>query len=193
MGCKAIIIVQGYLASGKSTFARRLSEKLAVPCFVKDTFKIALCASVPIDNREESSRFSAVTFDAMMYAAEKLMEAGYPVIVEGNFVPAGVKAVNEADVIRSLIEKHAYKPLTYRFIGDTRVLHERFVKREGSAERGRVNTMFSEVLYDDFNRWCLNLDGFNVGGEVITVETTDFNKVDFEKLFCAAQRFIEAA
>ena len=38
-----IIIVEGYLASGKSTFALKLSESLTIPYFIKDTFKIALC------------------------------------------------------------------------------------------------------------------------------------------------------
>lgn len=37
-----IIIVEGYLASGKSTFALKLSESLTIPYFIKDTFKIAL-------------------------------------------------------------------------------------------------------------------------------------------------------
>ena len=75
-----MIVVGGYLASGKSTFAVRLSEALNVPYFAKDTFKVALCENILINNREESSRFSVVTFDAMMYAAERLLEVGYPVI-----------------------------------------------------------------------------------------------------------------
>ena len=92
----SIIIVQGYLAAGKSTFARELARELSIPCFVKDTFKIALCQSVQIDSREVSSRFSAVTFDGMVYAAERLMEAGVPLILEGNFLPAGIKKTDEA-------------------------------------------------------------------------------------------------
>ena len=53
-----IIIVTGYLAAGKSTFARRLSEALNVPYLIKDTFKIALCESASVISREESSRLS---------------------------------------------------------------------------------------------------------------------------------------
>lgn len=57
-----LIVITGYLASGKSTFARTLSERLRVPCFIKDTMKIALCESLGPISKTESSRFSAVTF-----------------------------------------------------------------------------------------------------------------------------------
>jgi len=85
-----IIIVTGYLAAGKSTFARRLSEAVNIPCIIKDTFKIALCESISLISKEESSRFSAVTFNGMMYVTERLMEAGQSLIIEGNFTPAGL-------------------------------------------------------------------------------------------------------
>ena len=39
---KTIIVIVGYLASGKSTFARLLSKIISIPYIVKDTFKIAL-------------------------------------------------------------------------------------------------------------------------------------------------------
>lgn len=176
---KGLIVVTGYLAAGKSTFARLLSEAVKVPCFVKDTFKIALCESVPITNREEGSRFSAVTFDAMMYAAERLMERDCPIIIEGNFVPAGIKKKDEAAVIRALAKKHSYKTLTYKFSGDTRVLYDRYIERNRLPERGDANRDFVEPTYEVFDGYCRNLDGFDIGGEVITVDTTDFAKTDF--------------
>jgi len=91
---KKIIIIEGYLASGKSTFALRLSKDIRVPCFVKYTFKIALCSNISIPDKRESSRFSTITFDGMMYAAERLIEMDCPVIIEGNFVPFGVKKID---------------------------------------------------------------------------------------------------
>lgn len=49
---KKIIIIEGYLASGKSAFAQQLSRAVNVPCFIKDTFKSALCKNISIANRE---------------------------------------------------------------------------------------------------------------------------------------------
>jgi predicted kinase len=189
MGGK-IIIVEGYLASGKSSFALRLSRVLNIPYFIKDTFKIALGANLPVDYQAEGSRFSAVTFNAIIYAAERLMETGVPFIIEGNFVPAGVKPVDEAGMIKALTEKYAYKPLTFKFTGDTRVLHKRYVERNDSPERGDANRFHGETPFDVFEVYCRNLNAFDAGGEVITVDTTDFSAVDYDYLIELARFFL---
>lgn len=54
---RKVIIIEGYLSSGKSTFALQLSKKLNIPYLVKDTFKKALYKNNSITNREESSFF----------------------------------------------------------------------------------------------------------------------------------------
>ena len=188
---KKIIIIEGYLASGKSTFAKQLSKQINIPYLIKDTFKIALCANIEIPNRAEGSRFSTVTFDAMMYVVERMFETGSPIIIEGNFVPAGVKKVDEAGVIRQLIDQYGYDSLTFKFTGDTKVLHKRFVEREETAERGQVNKIGSEVTCDEFNTWCHNLDSFNVGGEIVEVDTSDFDLVDFDSYYELAGQFMK--
>jgi len=187
-----IIIIEGYLASGKSTFARRLSKEINVPYLIKDTFKIALCDSIQITNREDGRRFSAVTFDAMMYVAERLIETGYPIIIEGNFVPAGIKKTNEAGVIKALINKYPCQSLTYKFMGDTRILYDRYIEREKTLERGDANRDFTEIAYEDFNRYCHDLDNFNLDGEIISIDTTDFEMVDFENHIKTAYLFLNA-
>lgn len=187
-----IIIVEGYLASGKSTFALKLSESLKIPYFIKDTFKIALCENISVNDRNESSRFSAVTFDGMMYAIERLFEVGYPVIIEGNFVPEGVKRIDESKIIRGIINKYSCKLLVFKFSGDTKILHRRFIERERLPERGQVNKMGFEPSYTEFDAWCHNLDKFDVGGKVIKIDTTDFSKVNFERYIEVARLFIDS-
>lgn len=185
-----IIIIEGYLASGKSTFAELLSETLKVPCLIKDKFKTSLCRSISVGDRKESSRFSAVTFDGMMYVAEQMLKAGIPLILEGNFVPAGVKAVDESEEIRRLIKKYDCGVLTFQFVGDTRILYGRFTEREELPERGQANRIGRAVSYDEFHRWCHNLDPFDVGGKVIRTDTTDFDRVDFTGLINIAGKFL---
>ncbi|MBT9777744.1 hypothetical protein GPL15_14665 [Clostridium sp. MCC353] len=187
---KKIIIIQGYLASGKSTFALKLSKSINVPYLIKDTFKIALCENITVADRKESSRFSTVTFDAMMYVTERMLEAGYPIILEGNFMPGGIKKVDESMCIKRLIDKYGYSSLTFQFTGDPQVLYKRFIDREKTPERGQVNTMGYVPSYDEFNKWCHNLDNFNVGGELVKVDTTDFSAVDFNNHLELARRFI---
>jgi hypothetical protein len=78
-------------------------------------------------------------------------------------------------------------------MGDTRVLHRRFVERENTPERGNVNKMFAEVLFCDFDGWCRNLDSFDVGGKVMRIDTTDYSKVDYQCLIETARKFLNDA
>lgn len=187
---KKIVIIEGHLASGKSTFARQLSKSINVPYLIKDTFKMALCKNVSITNKDEKSLFSAVTFDAMMYVIERMFETGNPIIIEGNFVPAGVKYVDEAGVIKELINEYGYTPLTFKFTGDTRILYKRFIEREQTIERGQANKIGIDVPYETFDKWCHNLDNFNVGGKIIRVDTTDFNTIDFNNYIEEVRKFL---
>lgn len=184
---RIMIVICGYLAGGKSTFARMLSKELNVPCFIKDTFKIAICEHISVISKADKSRFSTVTFDAMMYAAERLMETGLPVIIEGNFVPKGVKSVDEAGVIQALVDKYQYQTLVFKFTGNTRVLCDRFNAREKLPERGDVNRGDSELSYDVFDAYCRSLDAFDVDGITIHVNTTDFTSIEFEGLIDTAR------
>lgn len=187
---KKIIIIEGYLASGKSTFALQLSKALNIPYLIKDTFKIALCKNISVVNRIESSIFSTVTFDGMMYVTERMLETNTPVIIEGNFVPAGVKKIDEAGAIKRLVAKYNYTSLDFKFMGNTMVLHQRFLQREKTAERGEVNKIGMDVSYDTFNQWCHNLDDFDIGGKTIRVDTTDFFNVDFNTFIKSTKEFM---
>ena len=68
-------------------------------------------------------------------------------------------------------------------------LHHRFIDREKTEERGNANKLGFDVQFDDFDRWCHNLDAFEVDGDIVEVDTTDFSKVDFEHLVDVAKEF----
>lgn len=186
-----IIVIEGYLASGKSTFALQLSRTLNIPYLIKDTFKIALCKNISVASRIESSIFSTVTFDGMMYVTERMLETNTPVIIEGNFVPAGVKKIDEAGAIKHLVTKYNCTSLDFKFMGNTRVLHQRFLQREKTAERGEVNKIGMDVSYDTFDQWCHNFDDFDIGGETVRVDTTNFTNVDFNTYIKLAKEFMD--
>ena len=188
---KKIIIIAGYLASGKSTFATRLSREINVPYLIKDAFKTAICASIPVTGREESRRYSAATFDAIAYVAERLMETDYPLIVEGNFMMGGHKKVDEGETLRLLIKKYGYASLTYIFYGNIRVMCDRFNAREKLPERGQANRLFSALSYEDGEKWLPPLAEFTVGGKTVKVDTTDFKTVDYRRLIDTAKIFFK--
>jgi hypothetical protein len=127
----------------------------------------------------------------MVYVTERLMEAGFPLIIEGNFtmryyaqreVPGG-----EGGVIKKLIGRYGYEPLTYIFYGDTNVLCDRFNARENTPARGQANQIFGKLTYEDCAALLPPLADFSVGGTRIQVDTTDFSKVDFDGLLAKAE------
>ena len=97
---------------------------------------------------------------------------------------------NEGAVIQALIEKYDYESLTYIFWGDTSIMCDRFNAREKLPERGQANRAFAELTYEDCENWLPPLGEFTVGGKIIKVDTTDFNKVDFDELFNTAHNFL---
>jgi len=193
---KSIIIINGHPAAGKTTFAIQLSRELKIPYLVKNTFKNALGASMAVNNQGESSRLSATTFDAIVYVAERLMEVGKPLIIEGSFSAHefikddGTRKVNESAIIKELIDKYDYQPLTYIFTGDTLILHKRFLEREKLNERG-LSAIIGEMTYEYFDKICQHQEKFDIGGKLIKIDTTDFEKVDFASLIETVKMFIE--
>lgn len=64
------------------------------------------------------------------------------------------------------------------------------MEREKTPERGAANKIGFDISYDVFDKWCHNLDGFNVGGEIASVDTTDFSIVNFHDYFERAKCFL---
>jgi predicted kinase len=189
---KKIIIVTGYLAAGKTTFALKLSKELGVPCFSKDLLKLALSRSILVNNREESKQLSAATFDAIAFITEKFMETGNPLIIEANFVMTeNHNKLKEGDALKALAETYGYQVLTYLFLGDLHVLCDRFNEREKTPERAEVHRMGDmPFTYDAFEKVISPLGDFNIGGEIVKINATDFNAVDFGKHLETAHSFI---
>ena len=187
---KKIIVITGYLAAGKTTFAARLSQRLGVPYFSKDLVKIALNRSFPVENRAESRQLSAIAFDAMTFNAERFMEVGLPLIIEANFtMKENHGGLKEGDALRALIVRYDYKSLTYIFLGDLPVLYKRFAARDMLAERGTANKMWGEYTFEDYLEDNVHLAEFDIGGEIVKIDATDFEAVDFCKYLEKADGF----
>lgn len=189
---KKIIIIAGYSAAGKTTFAARLSREAGIPYFSKDMVKIALNRSFPVENREDSKQLSAIAFDAMAFNAERFMEVGLPLIIEANFVmKENHNGLREGDALRGLIARYGYQALTYVFLGDMAVLYERFAARDVLPQRGVANKMWGRFSFEDYREFCLPLGEFNIGGEIVKIDATDLDAVDFCKYIKIAHTFLE--
>ena len=80
-----LIVVSGPPCSGKSRLASRLGRRLGWPVVCKDDFKELLFDSLGAGDADWSARLSRAAFDIQFRVAEKLLEAGLSVLLEGNF------------------------------------------------------------------------------------------------------------
>ncbi|GHU70461.1 hypothetical protein AGMMS49992_02830 [Clostridia bacterium] len=81
-----IIFVAGLVASGKTSFSRRLASFVGLPCYNKDSVKSALSEIFAINDREQSKQFSEATFILLKHIAVQFMKANTSAVQESNKV-----------------------------------------------------------------------------------------------------------
>ena len=189
------ILVTGIPAAGKSTMAEALSERLKLPVISKDTIKELLFDNVGFQSRAEKVKLGIASMEIMYYAAGQLIKAGQPFILENNFEYSSEQGM------KNLLEKYQYSALTITLTGDYKVIYQRFLERESSPDRHRghvVNDCYPEkkenhpkvlktdtISYENFVCGIeqRGFDAFCVDGRQIKVDTTDFSKINMDKLF----------
>lgn len=189
------ILVTGIPAAGKSTMAEAMSERLKLPVISKDTMKELLFDNVGFQSRAEKVNLGFASMEVMYYVTGQLMKAGQPFILENNF------EYSSEHGIKNLLVKYRYPALTITLTGDYKVVYQRFLERESSPDRHRghvVNDYYPEkeednlktqkpktISYENFVQGIeqRGFDAFCVDGRKIKVDTTDFSKINIEKLF----------
>ena len=63
---KKLLIINGDLATGKSTFAGILSQRYGITVMCKDKITEILCDSIGFADREENKRLSVATMELMI-------------------------------------------------------------------------------------------------------------------------------
>lgn len=182
------ILVTGIPAAGKSTMAAFLADALGLPVLSKDSIKELLFDDLGFRSREEKVRLGVASMHVMYYAAEQLMKARQPFILENNFENTSKEG------LVAILQKHRYQSITVVLTGDYQKIYQRFCKRDTEPLRHRghvVNDCYPEmdpharaktISYEDFVAGIARrgMDSFAVDGPCIVVDTTDFSKVDRE-------------
>jgi predicted kinase len=178
-----VILVAGHSAAGKSTFARKLSQALKIPCFCKDTVKEAMADGFGSDSEMLQKRGSSAAISLMLHILECFLQTEKVCILESNFFPP------QNEQIESLLAKYGASCLTFLFDGNMEILWERYENRE--SERHWVHNFVGQSK-DRFINGAIRagVGDFHVG-KTVKVDTTDFNKVNYDELFSVAREFLE--
>ena len=177
MNSKYIIFVSGLLASGKTTFSKYLSNELGLLLINKDYIKEILCETVGFSNREENLKLSEATHEIMRHVAVNCMKIGLPLILESNFNSS------DAEYFSNEMQKYAYTPIHVVLTGDKGILYVRFMKRW--KDRHWAHKSFdahSENFKNDFFNQIEGWERFDISGEKIIIDTTNFTDVLYDDI-----------
>lgn len=185
------ILVTGMPAAGKSTMARQLSERLALPVASKDTIKELLFDTLGFRSREEKVSLGVAGMHILYYFAEQLMKRDMPFILENNFENISKPGID------TLLRRYGYTAITVLLTGDYPALYTRFLERNGSPERHRghvVNRRYPEdpndpepgasVTLEQFVAGITQrgMDSFTANGPRLVIDTTDFSRVRMDEI-----------
>lgn len=173
-----LIIISGPPCTGKTTLGRRIANKFHLPFVNKDSIKELLFDQLGWRDREWSKKLGRATYTLLYYFLEILLQTRHSFIVESNF-DSSIASQEFAE----LLKKHGYEPLQILCQTEGATLFQRFKERSGSGERhpGHVDNL----MYEEVQPVLLKgkTDPLEIGGTVMLVDTTDFEKIDYEGLY----------
>ena len=187
------ILISGPPASGKTTFAKYASNELNILFVSKDTIKEILFDTIGFKNRNEKINLNIASNNIINYFLENIMIIKSSILIESNFENT------QKDAINYLIKKYNYKLINVIFDADINILYNRFIERNNDSNRHKGHiTNFTFPINDEkefiinnlslseFKNEIINrgIKGFCLSGDVIKVDTTDFNKVSYNNILC---------
>lgn len=182
-----LIVIAGLPGSGKTTVAKFISSKLSMPLIEKDTIKELLFNSLGWSDREWSKKLGATTYELMDYFIEQQLSSGYSLIIESNFKP-------EFDSLKFQQWKDIYSCDIIQILChvDNDILYDRFMARANSGERhlGHVDPNSAKEWKEFFSDPKNIARPIDVDSKIKKVDTSDFSKVDLEKIVVYISRTI---
>ena len=165
---KKLILVMGDLATGKTTFANKLSQRYDINIFFKDSIKEVLGDTIGFANREENLKLSKATNELMLFIFEQFAKVNKDLILESNFRQAELERFQKAAC------DNGYEVLMLVLHGDVDVLYKRYLNRMHNENRHPVHLSTTLDVFDDFKAY---LDGSRY--EIKYENTISINADDF--------------
>ncbi|HNP73330.1 MAG TPA: ATP-binding protein [Kouleothrix sp.] len=178
-----LVVVTGPPATGKTALSRRLASDLRLPLLARDALKEILFDTLGWSDRAWSRRLGATSYELLFHAAELLMRAGGPFILESNFQ----HEPNSAR-IAALAQRYSYQPFQIRCYADPAAILERMQRRSGSGERHPGHVEQQELVGLSAAGMVGAMPPLAIGGTRIDLDTSDFTRLDYPALLTALRQ-----
>jgi chloramphenicol phosphotransferase-like protein len=193
-----LIIFTGAPASGKSSLAEYIGEKMDIDVVSKDGFKIALFEKYGFNSHKEKKRLSIKGEQQLHQSIQKYVDKGIDLIVDNNFK-------NYNDVRKIIIESNKSVGIKcINCVADYSELANRYNERIKSGNRHRalytlnkypvvegISEFHKPITEDDVKRIQECVKESTYGKDVLEVNTTNI-KVDFQKICDQVEKFIKS-
>lgn len=178
MSKNLLIIISGYPATGKTTLGRKLSTYLKIPFLGRDDIKESLFDSLGYADREWSRKIGAASFELLYQLTESMLKVNSSVIIETFF---DVQIARKK--ITNLKKKYDFLTIEINCQAEHSIREKRYKERNESGNRhpGHVD----HTNYQNIANQKEESTSLNIGDKLFELDTTDFNNVDYNKLFVA--------
>lgn len=172
-----LIIVTGLPATGKTTLSKKLGEQYNLPVFNADKIKELIFDRVGNwEDKELFDKISKASYDLMYDIATQILSAGGACIIEAHF-----KAELAEPRIAKLKEQYDCNLVQIKLKADGQTVVDRYLERRDRPERHRCHGDY--IPQEEFIKLNGESKSINIDGETVIVDTTDFNKIDWTKIF----------
>ncbi len=164
-----LIVIAGPPAAGKTTLAHQIARALRLPVICKDTLKESLFEHLDAGDRARSRQLGYAVIHCMIALAEDILLAGASVILESTFIHPDTPGE-----LQKLLETSGARLSVVYCTSTPEVLSARFSARSQTTRHpGHLDGVTSPA---EFSRHGY-LNRPDYPGQVITVDTTDFDAV----------------
>ncbi len=175
----SLVIVSGPPASGKTSLGREIALRLQLPFFTKDAFKEMMADQLQVAGLTWSQALGATSFELLFMIARSVLEAGQSAIIEGNF-----NSDTSSERFRQILGDTGARVVQVSCHADGELLLKRYEEREAEGKRHPIHVDGPRSQAEAFRSGLLRgyLPSLEIGGQVIQVDTTEFDNIDIPSI-----------
>jgi predicted kinase len=185
-----LIIFTGLPGTGKTSLSREVASALQLPLVGKDDIKEDLFDTLGSHDNTWADRLSPASMAIVYRMAAVMVRARFPLIVEANFYP---QYANE--IFQGLDNGYGCSFLQVVCTADLDVLAHRYHQRGQDSGRhpGHVQAPAETIQEDLQQQQAVGVGApLDIGGKIITIDTTDFAAVRSDTLTHRIGAFVAA-